>query len=327
MSWFLAVDGGNTKTDALVLDETGRVHGVGRSGTSDMYAAAGEAAAQSQLQLAIAGAVQAAGITVDQLGGAALRLAGMDWPEDETTWRHWSDHELGTEIPVSLANDGTAGLRSIADDGIGVALTVGTAFAVGARGLHGQTWSLDNWSQDQLGAIGLGRDAYRAVVRAELGLGPATILTARLLSQTEEPDVEALVHSVTRRNSTYTNESFALLAPTVTAAAGDGDEVATAITEGQAAVLTGYLGLAARQVGLRGAFTVLLDGSVIRRPGSILAAALAREVAVALPATRLVTSELSPVAGVALDVLVEAGITLSDEIRRRLSGHFTRTRT
>ena len=318
----LAVDGGNTKTDALVLDRRGRVCGVGRSGTSDMYAPAGEAGARIELRAAIAEATNLAGIRPRDLAGAALRLAGIDWPEDESAWRSWGAHEFGPEMALSLDNDGMAGLRCISATGVGVALTVGTGYAVGARGPDGTRWSLNFWGQHQLGAIGLGQAGYRAAMLAELGLGPATELGDRLLTLTGYADAADLVHAVTNRHSDYSDRSFALMAPEVTAAALAGDPVSVSIVAQQSIELCDYIGLAARRVGLDEGFSVVLAGSVVRSPGSVVTTALRQAIAERLPGARLVDTPLPPVAGVALDVLVEAGVVLDDEIRSRLSEHF-----
>lgn len=315
----LAVDGGNTKTDALIVDQTGRVCGVGRSGTSDMYAPAGEAAAQTQLRMAITEAADAARVDLKGLAGAALRLAGVDWSEDEAEWRSWCAAEFGPDLPFSLGNDGLAGLRCIDSAGVGVALTVGTSYAVGARGPDGALWSLNNWGQHDLGAMGLGRAGYDAAMRAELGLGPDTDLGRRLLAHVGADGADALVHDVTKRHSSVTRHSFALMAPVVTSAALDGDAVAVEIVAQQSATLCQYLGLAAARVGLDGPFAVVLDGSVVRAEGSVVAAALERAVADRLPRAQLVASTLPPVAGVAFDALVEAGVDVDREIRERLS--------
>lgn len=318
----LAVDGGNTKTDAVVVDRTGRVRGVGRSGTSDMYAPAGETGARIELRAAIARATSAAGVRPRDLSGAAVRLAGIDWPEDEAAWRSWSADEFGLELPLSLDNDGVAGLRCISASGVGVALTVGTGYAVGARGPDGNRWSLNFWGQHQLGAIGLGQAGYRAVMLAELGLGPATDLHRRLLAFTGCSEAAELLHAVTNRHNDYSDRSFALMAPEVTASALAGDAVSVSIVAQQSVELCDYIGLAARRVGLDEEFSVVLAGSVVRAPGSVVTAALRRAIAERLPRARLVDTLLPPVAGVALDVLVEAGVVLDDEIRRRLSDHF-----
>lgn len=318
----LAVDGGNTKTDAVVLDRGGRVCGVGRSGTSDMYAPAGEAGARIELRVAIAEATNLAGTRPRDLAGAALRLAGIDWPEDESAWRSWGAHEFGPEVALSLDNDGMAGLRCISATGVGVALTVGTGYAVGARGPGGIRWSLNFWGQHQLGAIGLGQAGYRAAMLAELGLGPTTELGVRLLALTGYADAAELVHAVTNRHSDYSDRSFALMAPEVTAAALGGDPVSVGIVAQQSVELCDYIGLAARRVGLDDEFSVSLAGSVVRAPGSVVTAALRRAIAERLPRARLVDTPLPPVAGVAFDVLVEAGVVLDDDVRCRLSDHF-----
>ena len=82
MDFVLGVDGGNTKTIALVANCDGVIVGAGRGGNSDIYGAGSPEAALAALDTALACALKAAGLTPDQLAAAAFSLAGADWPED-----------------------------------------------------------------------------------------------------------------------------------------------------------------------------------------------------------------------------------------------------
>ena len=62
MSWVLGVDGGNTKTLAVVADAGGRVQGLGRTGCSDIYNAPSPATAIETVQRAVATALAQAGV-------------------------------------------------------------------------------------------------------------------------------------------------------------------------------------------------------------------------------------------------------------------------
>ena len=79
---FLAVDGGNTKTEAVVLTADGAVLGRGLAGQSDISETDQETAFGA-LYAAVNQALNQADKSVTDLGGSAFRLAGCDWPEDE----------------------------------------------------------------------------------------------------------------------------------------------------------------------------------------------------------------------------------------------------
>ena len=82
MSLVLGVDGGNTKTVALVAQADGTVVGAGRAGCADIYGAESPEAAIDAIAGAAQSALEAAGATGADLAAAVFCLAGADWPED-----------------------------------------------------------------------------------------------------------------------------------------------------------------------------------------------------------------------------------------------------
>ena len=83
----LGLDGGATKTVALIADQTGAVLGTGRSGCADIYGAASPAAALDAIAGAAHEALQAAGARPDDVASAVYSVAGADWPEDFALYR------------------------------------------------------------------------------------------------------------------------------------------------------------------------------------------------------------------------------------------------
>ncbi|MEO6714578.1 MAG: hypothetical protein ABIM89_14250, partial [Mycobacteriales bacterium] len=59
---YLGVDAGNTKTDALLCDEQGRVVGSGRDGMGDIYGADTPEAAVAAVRAAVLAAIEGAGV-------------------------------------------------------------------------------------------------------------------------------------------------------------------------------------------------------------------------------------------------------------------------
>ncbi|HWH68044.1 MAG TPA: BadF/BadG/BcrA/BcrD ATPase family protein, partial [Candidatus Sulfotelmatobacter sp.] len=81
MPWVLGVDGGGTKTVALVTNEKGRVLGRGESGPANYHTAGLSTAAENILH-AVTTAIADAGLVKQALNGAFLALAGVDRPTD-----------------------------------------------------------------------------------------------------------------------------------------------------------------------------------------------------------------------------------------------------
>jgi N-acetylglucosamine kinase-like BadF-type ATPase len=66
MNFLLGVDGGNTKTLALVAGDNGVILGTGRAGCGDIYGATSQEAAIAEIEHAVVAAITEAGIQTGQ---------------------------------------------------------------------------------------------------------------------------------------------------------------------------------------------------------------------------------------------------------------------
>ena len=317
----LGVDAGNSKTVAVVADVTGRVLGTGRAGNGDIYGAVTEQAAVDAVTAAADAAMTAAYGRADhtRLGHAAFCLAGMDWISDHEFWTAQLDDRY-PGLSRTLHNDGFALLRAGEPGGLGVALSVGTGGAVVARGPE-REWTASFWLRDPVGGGDLGRAAFDAVVRADLGIDPATCLTQILLAHLGYDDVASMLEAGTRRGAHP--PAYAGLARDVLDAARRGDEVAGKIVQGQADTLARYARAACVRVGLDddAATTVVLGGSVLSSENPVLRDATVAALAAELPAARAVLSPRSPVVGAAAEAIAELRGSVSAEAVDRLTAH------
>jgi N-acetylglucosamine kinase-like BadF-type ATPase len=307
---YLGVDAGNSKTAALVCRPTGEVVGAGRAGCGDVYGAESAQAAVDAVFTAVDEALAGAGARPDDLKGAALRLAGVDWPEDRDLWSEALAKRWPAPPPTSILNDGYAAIRCGEPSGTGVAVIGGTSAAVAARGPDGRLWDLGMWSQHSMGAMGLVHEAVRAIVLADLGEAPPTRLTQDLPAAYGLGSVRDLVHWCTRRVGGPGMAEFSRSAPVVTAAAADGDPVAAELVREQGRRFARYAGVAARQVGLTetgGSVSVVLSGSVLQASDSPVTAALLDRLRAHVPHAVPHRAVLPPVAGAVLDALAEGG--------------------
>src|SRR5215216_3085967 len=188
MSYILGVDGGNTKTIALVA----RIYGTG-----------GPAGAIAEIERAVLAALAAADVPAGVLAAGAFSLAGADWPEDFALFEG-ELRRLGFGRAITVVNDALGALWAGAPTGAGVSVVCGTGIAVGARGADGRLWHGSFWLEP-LGANELGNRMLRAVLRAELGLDPPTTLTARVLAFYGRERVEQVLHAFTARGATPPN--------------------------------------------------------------------------------------------------------------------------
>ncbi len=266
---FLGVDGGGSKTLAVVVDARGGERGRGHAGGSN-FRAVGLEAALAQLRAAIAAAV--AGHPLP-LAAAWFGLAGLHSPEDADLL---APHLRPFARELRLTNDAELVLGSL-EAGIGVALIAGTGAIALGRGDADRQVRVGGWGHllgDEGSGYDIGRRGLQAVMRAVDGRGPQTMLLELVLRHwVLATPSEILAHI-------YQNQEkvrIAGLAPVVLRAASAGDLVARrilrhAVAELAHAALTAIdaLELSAQPVPLA------LSGGLLAHERDLRAAVLAR---------------------------------------------------
>ena len=317
MDYVLGVDGGNTKTIALVARRDGTIMGSGRAGFGDIYRGHDPNLALGNISAAINRALDAAGVAASDLAAGAFSLAGADWPEDYALLQE-ALRAAGFGRRITVVNDALGALRAGSPDGAGVVVVCGTGVATGARGHDGTPWHASFW-QDPNGASEMGRRALWAICRAELGVEPPTDLTARALALFAEPSVESLLHHLTARDSAEAASRIGLLAPVLLDAADDDDETASAIVCDLGNRLGDYAIVAARKVGLIDTtFPLVLAGGVFRHHSRILIDCVVTRVRRDAPGAMPIESRFEPAIGAVLLALEDAGATVNDALLDRV---------
>jgi N-acetylglucosamine kinase-like BadF-type ATPase len=280
--WALAVDGGNTKTVAMVARADGVPRGRGRSGCGDIHGAGSPERALAAIETAVRAALAEADIEAADLGAATFSLAGADWPEDFALLERALPERLGLRVAPLVVNDALGALRAGSPDWTGIAVVSGTYNAIGARHPDGRVFHLGFWP-DAAGGHEIATAGLHAVYRAELGMGPRTALTERALALWDAADPIALLHAFTRRGGLPAAEQDRL-APVVLDAADEGDAVARAIVAETGRILGVQARATAHRLGLPLAGTpVVLTGGVFQHPTERLAAATMAELPGAVP--------------------------------------------
>jgi N-acetylglucosamine kinase-like BadF-type ATPase len=301
----LGVDGGATKTVALVADASGRVMGAARSGSSDIHSLSDPEHAIEHIVTAVTEATAQAGADPAGSVRVVFSLCGADWPEDFELYRLELARRLGLPDSPVVVNDAIGALRSGTDDGQGVSVVVGTGIAIGARGPGGpagRSWHQGFWGEPS-GAVELGRRALIAMIRAELGIDPPTAMTDPALALFGVESVEDLLHAITGLQGSG-EEGQARLAPVLLDAGHEGDAAAVAIVRSSATLIAGYAAAAGRQVGWGSGYPVVLTGGVLRHRCTDLVDGIADR----LPDCAVVRTAAEPVYGALLLAFDEAGI-------------------
>lgn len=323
MRCVLGVDGGASKTLAVLADETGEVHGVGRAGNGNHQGPAGLAGALTEIRTAIAQALDMAGEA--EVDGAYFCLAGADLPEDFTLLRP-ALAELRAAPQIDLHNDSIAALRSGTDNPNAVTVIVGSGTNAAGRNARGEEIrlaALGWYSGDQGGGGDLARQAVWSVARAQDGRGERTALESLVLGALGVPDADAMIRRFYLEGISH-GEVLAL-APLVFKAANSGDPIARNLVIGQGReVAVTATALLWRLDLLDTVADVVLGGSIFKGEGDLLMDTIRQELGKSAPRARIVRPEVEPVIGALFCGMDMLNIPVNDAVRARVKQSFDR---
>jgi N-acetylglucosamine kinase-like BadF-type ATPase len=299
----IGVDGGATKTDAVVMGADGRVLGNGRAGSSN-WESVGLAPAVDAVAAAVDGALGEAGLARRDVAASVFALAGVDWPGDQLRLGEALDFLAlgGTRF---ITNDAFAALRAGTSGQAGCVSSAGTGAVAAGRNEAGQTARTMAEGFGELGGAGdIVERAIWACARMREASGPETALASALCSALGVAGLDDLFEAVKRNGLSIGAE----LAPLVLAVAEAGDEVAGRLLEEQGRSLADeVLGVARRLGMLDTAFELVIAGSVHLAGSAPLDAAFAARVAEGAPRARILPLRERPVIGAARLALEQIG--------------------
>jgi N-acetylglucosamine kinase-like BadF-type ATPase len=314
MRYFLGVDGGGTKTHAVVADETGQAVGFAHGGPGN-HESIGFDGMATVLQAVTTGALANAGITADQLAGAGFGLGGYDWPSDvEPT--HRVIEGLGLNTPFAAANDAMIALIGGASEGWGVSLIAGTGCNARGRDRGGREGRVTGEGMLMGEAGGAGEVARRAVSRVAMEWthrSPKTMLTGMFVNYFGAADVVDLLEGLCR----HRYHVRAAMAPLVFEAAHAGDEIAAEVIRWSGRELGSLAHGIIHQLGFEALdFEVVMAGSLFKG-GALFIDALSETIHAVAPGARLVHLGAPPVVGGVLLGMEQAGLR-DPALRHRL---------
>lgn len=225
MSYVLGIDAGATKTFAMIADYQGRIVGTSVAGTGN-FQIRGIEPARIEVEKAINGAIEVAGIRRDQVQAAFYGMAGADRDKD-FEYVHQVVEPVNPAPRMSIENDAVIILKVGVLDGIGIGVVCGTGtncIGFNKRGERLQVGGLGDIFGDKAGASYIGPTAFSRAVRGYEGRGPKTMLYEMFC---EEIGVERLFDVIEFfYHGSNRGISFSQLTPIVFKAANLGDKVA-----------------------------------------------------------------------------------------------------
>ena len=224
-AYYLGVDGGGSKTLAVIVDEHGEELGRGLAGSAN-YNAVGLEAAVRHIATAVEQATRTAGCQLP-VRKAWFGLAGIDRPADHQTLL---PHLRELAEVVQLTNDAELLLAGL-ENALGVVLISGTGSIALGRDAAGQRARSGGWGHilgDEGSGYAIAQQALQAVVRASDGRGPQTALRERILHAWTLQSTDDLIGEVYNEPD---KAKIASLSSCVMITARAGDPVAAAILQ------------------------------------------------------------------------------------------------
>jgi N-acetylglucosamine kinase-like BadF-type ATPase len=268
--FLLAVEGGGSKTQALVTDLDGKNLGRGFGPGSNLHGVGVEGAGKA-VSMAIDGALMNATGRLREGGSwkdvgiaaACFGLAGIDGPEDEAKFLAWVKAQAIADR-VTVVNDSELVVAAGTPEGWGIALISGSGSVCLGRSPQGRTIRVGGWGPllgDEGSAYRLAIDALRLATQTVDGRESAEALVRAILRHWSLADANALINHV--HAPSMTPAEIAGLAPVVLSLAASGDPAARSLVDQSIADLARQVDTAIRKLALEKP-PLALAGSQIR---------------------------------------------------------------
>lgn len=226
----LGIDGGGTKTEAVVMDMRGAEVGRAHAGSAN-WNSVGVETARAHLAEAVDGALDRAGVTRLAIASVCIGASGVDRPPDRARMTAWL-MELFPSAQLTIHNDAVIALAAgTGGEVYGVVLISGTGMIVYGFDRAGNRRRAGGWGAllgDPGSGYALGAAVLKAVTWAVDGRAPQTMLTDRLLAHLGLDQPQQLV-AWAYQDIAW--ERFAALAPLAIECAAQGDVVAQSILD------------------------------------------------------------------------------------------------
>jgi N-acetylglucosamine kinase-like BadF-type ATPase len=291
----LAVDAGATHTRAVIANADGTVSGKGLAGPGNSYAV-GPIRSLENLHKATTQALRKSGVKRSQISVAVVGSASVDYDGSGAEPIALSIKRNLPAARILVKADALIALEGALAGGAGIVIVCGTGSIVLGKDSSGSVVKIGGWGPlmgDEGSAQWVGREALRRAALAADRTGPPTLLIERLLDKYRLRSFDRIIDAVYKRH--MTPAELGMLAPIVSSAAQEGDEVARDIFRTGAEALASQAAQAATRLKLRAA-RISYQGSMFNT-GPLLLNPLRTRLRRLAPQAKLMVPAFSPVAG------------------------------
>ena len=304
MKYFLGIDVGSSKTHALIVEETGRCVGFGKSGGGN-HQGVGYEGLTDVLRESFEGARKTSGVAVASISGAGFGVAGYDFPSDREPHLQ-AVASLGLSCPVEVVNDGMNGLLAGATNGIGVNVTAGSSNNCRGRGRNGREGRIvgNGITFGEFGgAYEIAARGLQMVNHAWIKRIPPTALTRIYIEAAGAKNEMDLMEGLS--NGQY--HLFPYLAVQVIGAAREGDRAACEVMDWAGEEL-GWLAVGvARQIDMQDEGVEIIQSGSVFEAGELIMRPMRELVHKHCPKARLIRLDGPPVVGAVILGMEQTG--------------------
>ncbi len=230
MKIYLGVDGGGTKTLAVLTDETGATLSEAATNASNPLRVGVENAV-NEIALAVDRACDAIGKQRSEIVAAQIGLAGVRREDLRQRIAKNLSKKLGIEL-LSVVTDAEIALYGAVGGAPGIVIIAGTGSICCGRNAAGEAAAAGGWGPlagDEGGGAGIARRALQSIAKASDGRAAKTVLSERALDYfraASVPDLSTAIYA-----PGMTNDKIAGFARFVIEAARGKDQVSVQLLE------------------------------------------------------------------------------------------------
>ena len=303
------VDGGATKTVAVVGRLDGTLLAFARSSSSN-YHNIGAGNAAKSIRMSVVAACRHAQASTSKLETVVMGLAGMDCPRDFRIGQRVADlTDVGKRRIV--VHDSVIALYAATLGRPGIVVNAGTGSFAAGIDADGRTIRAGGWGNiidDEGSAYDIGRLGIRATLRALDGTERKTAIGKLLVRKFKLHAPEDIIHEVYKKPMTV--EEISSISKLVAQAAVNGDQAARSIFVYEGRALANFVSTIARRLDMtRSKPDIYCTGGVFKA-GPMLLNPFRRELRKTVPRFVLRHPRFEPVIGAFILALKEHGVAM-----------------
>ena len=241
MDYILGVDGGGTKTAALIADIKGNHMAESKSGSSN-YKSIGVKSAKENINNAVISVIENLGLRNKHkliFKSTCFGLAGNDSNEDTKIYKGIIFNDVIEKYldrnKIIICNDTRIGLAAGSDSKNGVMIICGTGsncYGINEQGREAKVNGWDYILGDEGSGYEIGIKALRALMRAYDGRGESTLLSKTVLEDLNIKNISELIKWA--YSDYFSKDRVAAIAKTVCKTAEMGDKISKKILKEEA---------------------------------------------------------------------------------------------